>query len=92
MERLFDHLSDEHTEVNWMMQVKLKQIAMKAKQDKRVKFSALMHHINEANLADCYQDLKRNKACGIDGVTVEAYGKDYNTPHISDHPDRHKKW
>jgi len=76
MERLFDHLSDEHTEVNWMMKVKLKQIAMKAKQDKRVKFNALMHHINEANLADCYRDLKRNKACGIDGVTVEAYGKD----------------
>jgi len=58
-----------------MMKVKLKQIAMKAKQDKRVKFSALMHHINEENLAECYLELKRNKACGIDGVTVEAYGK-----------------
>ena len=59
-----------------MMKVKLKQIAMKAKQDKRVKFSALMHPINVANIAECYQALKRNKACGIDGVTVEAYGKD----------------
>ena len=58
-----------------MMKVKLKQIAMKAQQDKHVTFSALMHHINEANLAECYQDLKRHKASGIDGVTVEAYGE-----------------
>ena len=58
-----------------MMKVKLKQIAMKAKQDKRVKFTSLAHHINEENLAECYLELKRNKACGIDGVTKEAYGK-----------------
>jgi len=31
--------------------------------------------VNEANLAECYQELKANKACGIDGETVEAYGK-----------------
>ena len=58
-----------------MMQVKLNQIATKAKQDKRLKFTSLIHHVNEANLAECYHELKRNKACGIDGETVEAYGK-----------------
>jgi retron-type reverse transcriptase len=58
-----------------MMQVKLNQIAIRAKQDKRLKFTSLIHHVNEANLAECYQELKRNKACGIDGETVEAYGK-----------------
>ena len=57
------------------MEVKLKQIATKAQRDKQLKFSALIHHINEANLAQCYQELKRNKACGIDGITVEAYGE-----------------
>lgn len=57
------------------MQVKLNQIARRAKQDKRLKFTSLIHHVNEANLAECYQELKRNKACGIDGETVEAYGK-----------------
>jgi group II intron reverse transcriptase/maturase len=31
--------------------------------------------VNEANLAECYRELKANKACGIDGETVEAYGK-----------------
>jgi RNA-directed DNA polymerase len=61
-----------------MMQVKLNQIARRAKQDKQLKFTSLIHHVNEANLAECYQELKRNKACGIDGETVEAYGKNLN--------------
>ena len=58
-----------------MMRVKLNQIARRAKQDKQLKFTSLIHHVNEANLAECYQELKANKACGIDGETVEAYGK-----------------
>ena len=58
-----------------MMQVKLNQIARRVKQDKQLKFTSLIHHVNEANLAECYQELKRNKACGIDGERVEAYGK-----------------
>ena len=58
-----------------MMQVKLNQIARRAKQDKRLKFTSLIHHVNESNLAECYRELKANKACGIDGETVEGYGK-----------------
>lgn len=58
-----------------MMKVKLNQIAMKAKQDRRLKFTSLIHHIDETNLAECYRALKRNKASGIDGETVEAYGE-----------------
>lgn len=54
---------------------KLKLIAKKASQDKRLKFTSLIHHFNEANLASCYQLLKRDKACGIDGETVESYGE-----------------
>ena len=56
------------------MKGKLNQIAHKARQEKGLKFTSLVHHVNEENLALCYQELKRNKACGIDGVTVEAYG------------------
>ena len=56
------------------MEEKLKQIAERAKQDKKRKFESLVHHINEENLAACYRELKKNKACGIDGVTVEEYG------------------
>ena len=57
------------------MERKLNLITEKAKRDKRLKFTSLIHHINEENLARCYQELKRDKACGIDDVTVEEYGR-----------------
>ena len=57
------------------MQDKLDLIANKARQDKRMKFTSLFHHINEVNLHSCYQELKKDKACGIDGVTLESYGE-----------------
>lgn len=57
------------------MKEKLKLITEKAKRDKRLKFTSLIHHINGENLARCYQELKRDKACGIDNVTVEDYGE-----------------
>ncbi|WP_341812053.1 hypothetical protein [Wolbachia endosymbiont (group A) of Conops quadrifasciatus] len=57
------------------MQGKLDQIVERAKRDKRLKFTSLVHLINAENLAECYKELKRNKACGIDQVTVEAYGE-----------------
>ena len=55
------------------MYSKLNLITKRAKQDKRVKFTSLIHHINEENLLLCFTELKRNKACGIDGVTVNDY-------------------
>ncbi len=57
------------------MEGKLNLIAEKAKQDKRLRFTSLIHHISEENLARCYGLLKKDKASGIDGVTVEEYGK-----------------
>src|SRR5260364_255562 len=42
-------------------------ITEKATRDKRLKFTSWVHHINEANLAQCYRALKRDKACGMDG-------------------------
>ena len=58
------------------MQSKFDLIASKAKQDKKLKFSVLIHHINEENLLQCYRELNRNKACGIDDVTYEEYGRE----------------
>jgi group II intron reverse transcriptase/maturase len=52
---------------------KLKLIAEMAK-DKRIKFTTLVHLINAENLESCYKKLKKNKACGVDDVTVESYG------------------
>ena len=57
------------------MKEKLNLIAVKAKRDKRYKFTSLVHHINEANLVRCYRELKRKSAGGIDNVTVEEYGQ-----------------
>ncbi|MGL9726060.1 MAG: hypothetical protein ACR5KV_05435, partial [Wolbachia sp.] len=57
------------------MQGKLNQIAERAKQDKRVKFTSLIHLISEENLAECYKKVKRNKTCGVDQVTVEGMEK-----------------
>ncbi len=54
---------------------KLKLIAEKAKRDKGFKFTSLAHLINEESLCMCYGELKRSKAPGIDGVTVEDYGE-----------------
>ncbi len=57
------------------MKAKLNLIAEKAKRDKRLKFTSLIHHINEDNLVQCFSELKKDKASGIDGVTVEEYGR-----------------
>jgi len=57
------------------MKAKFNLITEKAKRDKQLKFTALIHHINEDNLVQCYSELKKDKASGIDGVTVEEYGR-----------------
>ena len=57
-----------------MIKVNLNRIANKARQDKELKFTSLAHHANETNLVKCYRKLKQNRACGIDGETVQAYG------------------
>ena len=54
---------------------KLQLIAEKASKDAKLKFTSLMHLINKESLARCYGRLKTNKLPGIDGVTVEQYGK-----------------
>lgn len=56
------------------MKGKLELITERAKQDKKQKFTSIAHLINCESLAGCYGELKKDKACGIDGVTVEAYG------------------
>lgn len=55
---------------------KLKQITERARCNKKLKFTSLVHHINVELLTECYKMLRKNAACGIDRVTVEAYGKD----------------
>jgi len=53
---------------------KLKLITEIAKRDNKLKFTTLAHHANAESLIRSYKFLKNNKACGVDGVTVEEYG------------------
>jgi len=52
---------------------KLTLIAKKAREDKELKFTSLIHHLNEEYLLSCFKDLKRGKASGIDQRTKESY-------------------
>ena len=44
--------------------------------DKKLKFNALVHHVNPDALVHAFKQLKRNKACGVDEVTLNDYESD----------------
>jgi group II intron reverse transcriptase/maturase len=46
-----------------------------ARRDKKVRFTALLHHVDVARLRQAYFRLKRDAAPGIDGVTWRQYGE-----------------
>lgn len=52
---------------------KLILIARKAKEDPKLKFTSLTHLLNASYLKECYQFLKKDKAAGVDGRTIESY-------------------
>jgi len=52
---------------------KLVLIAKRSKEKPQEKFTSLKHLLNEEYLGDCYQELKRGKAAGVDGITKESY-------------------
>lgn len=62
---------DKLNQVNTV--TKLVLIAKKAREDKRAKFSRLMYLLNEAYLCECFKLLKKGKAAGVDGRTLESY-------------------
>ena len=52
---------------------KLNRIAWLSKQDAGKKFQCLMHLFNPESLTECFHELDKNKAVGIDGVTKSDY-------------------
>ena len=44
-----------------------------AKRDRRVKFTALLHHITPSLLVESFYDLNKTAAVGVDGVTWQDY-------------------
>lgn len=55
------------------MSTKLERIAEIAKERPEEKFTSLIHLINKEMLINCHNELKRNKAPGIDKVTKDEY-------------------
>jgi len=53
---------------------KLSLIAKKSLTNRGMKFSSLAHLVNKELLVGCFQELKRDKAVGVDGVTLGEYG------------------
>lgn len=53
----------------------LNRIAWLSKQDSRKKFECLMHLFNHESLRDCFHELGKEKAVGIDGINKMAYAK-----------------
>ena len=53
---------------------KLSSLSVRARENPREKFTSLVHRLTVDFLRECFRELKRKKASGVDGVTVEEYG------------------
>lgn len=74
----------DRTGDNKSMQTKLNLITEVAKGDKKCKINNAAYLLDVPNLKECYDLLKKGKATGIDGVSLEDYGKnlDENLGHL----------
>jgi RNA-directed DNA polymerase len=54
----------------------LQRVREAAKRDKRLRFTALLHHVSVTLLTDSFYALKREAAPGVDGLTWQEYEKD----------------
>lgn len=66
-------MSDAKT--SWIKSPELKRVAERAKRHPEQRILALAHLIDEPALDRAYQNLRRDAAVGVDGVTVEVYGR-----------------
>lgn len=64
-----------NTELNKTLE-KLSSISLCARGDSAFKFTSLAHHLNAEFLKDCYNNLDRNKAVGVDSISWKEYGKE----------------
>ena len=55
------------------MVTKLEALTLRAREDPKCQFTSLAHLLSEDFLKECFRELKRDKASGIDGVTVQEY-------------------
>jgi RNA-directed DNA polymerase len=54
----------------------LARVSVAARQSRQTRFTALLHHVDEAALLRAFQRQRRAASAGVDGMTVEAYERD----------------
>ena len=54
----------------------LRRVREAAKRDKRLRFTALLHHVSVTLLSNSFYALKREAAPGVDGLTWQTYETD----------------
>jgi hypothetical protein len=54
----------------------LARVRERARRDPHGKMLSLSHHIDEEALKRAYHRIRKDAAVGVDGVTVEEYGRD----------------
>jgi RNA-directed DNA polymerase len=62
------------TESYLLTETKLKRVAWLSSQDPKKEFGCLMHFFNFESLVDCFHELDKHKAVGIDGINKVMYG------------------
>lgn len=55
--------------------MRLEDVRQMARKDKRVRFTALLHHVTPELLIDSFYELNKSAATGVDGVTWTEYEK-----------------
>lgn len=61
------------------MQTSLRGIANRARRDRKARFRDLYRLLNEGNLRDCFYQLRKSAAPGVDHVTFEEYERELDT-------------
>jgi retron-type reverse transcriptase len=58
------------------MRTKLESLTQRAKRDSKEKYTSIAHILDEEFLKECFKKLKRDRASGIDGLSIEDYERD----------------
>jgi len=66
-----------YAEIADMVETKLGFVSQRAAREPESKFTSLMHLVNEGSLERSYYQLGRNRAGGVDGVSWEEYGREF---------------
>lgn len=68
----------------------LDRVRQLARQDKEVRFTALLHHVTVDRLREAYRAISPNAAAGVDGVTWRDYGRDLEANLLDLHARVHR--